>query len=469
MKLAWKLILFVSLLLALSLAVGGYAVVDKAFETELTGAMEKSEEDLRLFSGALQAVCINTIQVKDSKEAESLVSGVLVSGNLFKDFDFCVYTEDGWLLARSQEEHAGFHKTVDGTGIETFIIREDKRYYVCSEVMLTLYNENFLLVKSGDVTSVFDHARENLNTYRLIMLIVFTTGISFAVGFTLYLTGPLRRVSDAARRIAGGDYGERVRVKSRDELGELADDFNVMADALESKIAALRDAAERQKDFTASFAHELKTPLTSVIGYADTLRSRPLNEEQRMEAYQYIFKEGRRLESMSHVLLDLFSLERAEPEFHPASIRRIAEEVRESALYLYKKSGVRLELRVEDTVIAVSEALLFQLLYNLADNARKASVPGSVVRIEGRREKTGYYMAIVDQGCGIPPEALERLTDPFYMVDKSRAREQGGAGLGLTLCRRIARLHGFELRFISAVGKGTTVSFVMKEGEEHEE
>lgn len=467
MKLSWKLILVVSLLLALSLAIGGYAVVDKAFETELETVLEKSEEDLCLFAGALQ-VCVNNIDTKNNTDAEALVTGILVSGSLFNQFDYCVYSEGGWLLARSQEEHEGFHKTADGTGIDTYVIREGKQYYVCSEGLFMFFNKNFLLVKSEDVTDVFDHAKENLNSYRVVMLTIFAVGILVAAGFTFYLTGPLRRVSSAARRFTDGDYRERVTVKSRDELGELADDFNVMADTIEAKIAELSDTAERQKDFTASFAHELKTPLTSVIGYADTLRSRPLGEEQKMEAYQYIFHEGKRLESMSHTLLDLFALERAEPEMKPTPLLRVAEEVKESADYLFNQSGVSLVLRVKPATIYASGELLRLLLFNLADNARKASVKGGEVVIEGERRAEGYYFAVIDHGCGIPPEALTRLTDPFYMVDKSRAREQGGAGLGLALCRRIAELHGAELCFESQVGEGTTVSFLLKGGDRHE-
>ena len=121
-----------------------------------------------------------------------------------------------------------------------------------------------------------------------------------------------------------------MKVRSRDELGALAEDFNRMADALELKIQELAAAAQRQKDFTASFAHELKTPLTSVIGYADTLRSRELPRLQQLEAVNYIFSEGKRLEAMSFSLLDLFALERTAPQLVTVQAQALARAVAES-------------------------------------------------------------------------------------------------------------------------------------------
>ena len=145
------------------------------------------------------------------------------------------------------------------------------------------------------------------------MALALGVGAAAAALWASLLTGPIRKLSRSTRSVAGGQYSRRVRVRSKDELGQLAEDFNHMAEALETKIRELAEAARRQRDFTASFAHELKTPLTSVIGYADTLRSRELPREQQLEAVGYIFSEGKRLEAMSFSLLDLFALERSQP------------------------------------------------------------------------------------------------------------------------------------------------------------
>ncbi|MFR5421029.1 MAG: HAMP domain-containing protein [Oscillospiraceae bacterium] len=145
------------------------------------------------------------------------------------------------------------------------------------------------------------------------------------------MTRPLRRISRTARQLAAGQTDRRVTVRTDDELGDLAQNFNAMADALEARLRELAAAAQRQKEFTASFAHELKTPLTSVIGYADTLRSRTLPSEMQFEAANAIYTEGKRLERMSFALLDLFALERSEPSFSRVQTGALAASVQKAA------------------------------------------------------------------------------------------------------------------------------------------
>jgi len=314
-----------------------------------------------------------------------------------------------------------------------------------------------LLERSRDITDVVEHAEQNLRHYELVMLAILLVGIPLTTLLTLWMTRPIRRISRTAKQLSDGHYDRRVKLESDDELGQLARDFNRMADALEDKIHALEDAARRQKDFTASFAHELKTPLTSVIGYADTLRSRTLPQKQQVEAAGYIFSESRRLEAMSFALLDLFALDREAPTLRPVSVSQLCRELSQSVAYPLKASGVALRLQAEPCEIIAAPELLITLLCNLIDNARKASKPGSSIELTGQRAEDGYCFTVRDHGSGIPEEALSRLTEPFYMVDKSRARAQGGAGLGLALCQKIAQAHGGTLTFESKEGEGTTV------------
>ncbi len=230
-----------------------------------------------------------------------------------------------------------------------------------------------------------------------------------------------------------------------------------MADAVEKNVQELEDAARRQEDFTASFVHELKTPLTSIIGYADMLRSGNLPEDMRFKAASYIFSEGKRLENLSLALMSLLVVGHSAADARPVNMRRLCQEAGRICQPAMHAKGLTLSVRAEEGLLRGDAALLQTLLQNLLDNARKAADSGQVV-LSGRSTEEGYRVTVADQGRGIPEGELNKITEPFYMVDKSRSRAEGGAGLGLALCKKIAALHGGELRFESREGRGTTVT-----------
>ena len=460
MKFSSKMIALISVLLALSLSAGGYFVTQSACRSELDNTISEAQEDMKLFGMTLQALCLLDDGQKTPAET---VKHILQSDSAFGTYSSCVYDNNGRPLAGSGEAHPG-GLTEEGPGIiETKILRRGTQYSVVSSQKILLSDELFGVTRSREITRIVQRAETNLRHYELIMLGVLLAGILLTVLLTLWMTRPIRSISNGIAQISGGRLDRRIRVQTDDELGHLAREFNQMADALEEKVSELEDAAKRQADFTASFAHELKTPLTSVIGYADMLRSRELPRTQQIEAAGYIFSEGKRLEAISFALLDLFALERETPKIRTVPAEQLAEEVQKSVSYILKENSLRLVICTDPARIPCAPELLKALLYNLIDNARKASNPGDTIELQGvntaRPDGTrSYRFTVADHGIGIPKEALSRLTEPFYMVDKSRARERGGAGLGLALCRKIAELHGAELDFESTPGKGTRVS-----------
>ncbi len=460
MKFTAKMIALISVLLALSLAVGGFLVVQSACRSELENAVSESQEDMKLFGTTLQALCLVE---NSSKEPEESIKQVLQSYPVFGTYNYYVYDQNGRPLTGSGEVYPE-ELTIENTGvIGTRILKQGEQFFVVSAQKILLSDQTFGLTRSREITKIIRHTEDSLKRYELIMLGILVTGMLLTILLTIWMTRPIRRIARSARKLSDGQLDSRVRVQTDDELGDLSQEFNRMADSLEEKVYALEEAAQKQKDFTASFAHELKTPLTSVIGYADTLRSRMLPEEQQMEAANYIFSEGKRLEAMSFALMDLFALERETPEMKPVPAGRLVEEVRQSVSYLLTENDLQLVTDIEPASLFCAPELLKTLLYNLIDNARKASNPGDIIILRGvKTNQTDndctYRFTVMDHGCGIPKEALGRLTEPFYMVDKSRARAKGGAGLGLALCRKIAEVHGGKLVFDSAPGKGTSVS-----------
>lgn len=233
---------------------------------------------------------------------------------------------------------------------------------------------------------------------------------------------------------------------------------------LERSIENLEDLANRREEFIASFAHELKTPLTAIIGYADMLRSKEMAPKSRFTAAGYIFSEGKRLEALSLKLMDIivagkqgFELKRFEVGYFIRSIAAVT-------VPSLSNDGITLDMRWEPGEIAVEPDLFKTLMINLVDNARKASHKNDTIELFGKAEEGGYALYVRDHGSGMAREELSKITEPFYMIDKSRSRAQNGAGLGLALCQRIAELHGTKLEYDSELGKGTTVRIFLKGG-----
>ena len=231
---------------------------------------------------------------------------------------------------------------------------------------------------------------------------------------------------------------------------------------LERSLDNLQNVADRREEFIASFAHELKTPLTAIIGYADMLRSKDMAPKARFTAAGYIFSEGKRLEALSLKLMDIIVAGKQSFETKRFEIGYFIRSIAAVTVPSLSNDGMTLDMRWEPGTIAIEPDLFKTLMINLVDNARKASRRGDVIELFGKAEEDGYALYVRDHGSGMKKEELSKITEPFYMIDKSRSRAQNGAGLGLALCQRIAELHGTNLEYDSAPGKGTMVRIFLK-------
>lgn len=235
---------------------------------------------------------------------------------------------------------------------------------------------------------------------------------------------------------------------------------------LERSISNLEDVANRREEFIASFAHELKTPLTAIIGYADMLRSKEMSPKSRFTAAGYIFSEGKRLEALSLKLMDIIVAGKQGFEQKRFEVGYFIRGIAAVTVPSLSNDGMTLDMRWEPGEISVEPDLFKTLMINLVDNARKASRKNDTIELYGKAEDGGYALYVRDHGRGMKQEELSKITEPFYMIDKSRSRAQNGAGLGLALCQRIAELHSTKLEYKSELGKGTTVRIFLKGGAE---
>ena len=463
MKFAWKVTLAALCILVLSMGVGSYLLISLSFRTALDREVGVAREEMQMLRITYEAVCsARGVTLENLGDAAQSLQRTLGEDPYFADRQFRVSAQDGGLVY-STLDAAGDQELLDSIDSQSsgYILRRDGqsgRYLVHCAGPVSLPDGVLYMETIRDVSSIFSDREIHYQVYRWILLLVAGASGAVLYAFSCWLTTPIRSLNRAAVRLTQGDYTSRARVAGKDEIGELSASFNAMAGAIEKNIQELEDAARRQEDFTASFVHELKTPLTSIIGYADMLRSRSLDEDRRFKAASYIFSEGKRLENLSLSLMSLLVVGHSEADVRPVNMRRLCEEAGRISQPAMRKRGLFLSVRAEDGVLQGDPALLQTLVQNLLDNARKASQPGGHVVLEGTGAGTGYRLRVADQGRGIPAEELGKITEAFYMVDKSRSRAEGGAGLGLALCQGIASLHRGALRFESRVGEGTVVT-----------
>ncbi len=307
----------------------------------------------------------------------------------------------------------------------------------------------------GDAVSSWRHTKN--------ILFLMGTGMLLIMAFFLFhflnvIFHPLRQISGASTKIAGGDYSSRLTVQGKDEIASVAYNFNLMAEKVETQIRRLRESAEQKQQFIDNFSHELRIPLTAIYGYAEYIQKAPVSEEECYECTQFILSECSRLQNMAYQLLDLALLkeEAIKYEFFPVSA--LFEQSEKIMHVRAKEKSINLSYVISrDFLVRGNKEQLLILLNNLTDNALKASYPEDEVSVSVYQEEQRITVEVKDHGIGMEADQIPHIKEAFYRIDKSRSRAAGGAGLGLAICERIARLHHAELTFVSERGKGTAV------------
>ena len=338
------------------------------------------------------------------------------------------------------------------------------KHYLQLTGQLDIQGTPLLLNVAYDISPIYETRQQQLETFGRIFAVLLAVCALLSYTAARLLTRPLEKLSRTAQALAAGDLACRSGITGRDEIGALAREFDAMAQRQQEHIAALQATMEGQDRFIGSFTHELKTPMTSILGYADLLRRGTLSPDEQAQAADYIFSEARRLERLSFKLLELYLAEHQAAALLPASPSALVQDLTAPLVPGLARQGITLTVQGEEGLCLLEPDLFRSLVLNLLDNARKAMEGPGTIAVTTALTGDGCTLTVRDTGRGIPPEVLDHLTEAFYRVDKSRSRAQGGAGLGLTLCDRIAALHQGQLRLASRPGQGTTVTVILKGG-----
>lgn len=472
MKLYQKICILGFLVMLPLFAVFGNIMIYVSFQSGMKAEIKEGYSDQRAFHTAFESLLSGIYQVEPKEEYLTAITDKIQESIL--DSEFVLIREDGTALGFEDsyicEE---LFRLVRGgkRRIAYTVIREQNHHSLIYMSCINIKNSCFYIQSRKEINKPYAERKLSYQTYFISLFFLMLLGGSFLSLAAKYTTRNLERLGEAACRFSEGDYSIRLKSSSNDEIGRLTQDFNYMAGQLEKTIDELKKSVKRQEDFTAAFSHELKTPMTSIIGYADMLRSMRLNEREVVEYADYIFTQGKRLESLSKNMLLLFEIVQNETPMSSLSIEQIVKKSVQSIESAMNQAGICCRTEVCSGRIMGNESLLISLLVNLLDNAKKASKEGGLIEISGFADKQNYVLKICDWGCGIPKEDISRITEPFYMADKSRDRKKGGTGLGLSLAKNIVRIHHADMHIKSQLGEGTEIElrFLLEmEGEENE-
>ncbi|MBD5137200.1 MAG: HAMP domain-containing histidine kinase [Lachnospiraceae bacterium] len=332
----------------------------------------------------------------------------------------------------------------------TYVQYEGRNYIVFAKGIegfsgLTLY-------RFEDITYAKNNVEKFAFSSVLITLLVVAVTIFVLFCILKHEFEPLQELNSVTKSITDNMYDRRVVIRKKDEIGQIGENFNKMAEAVEARTKRLEESERRKTLFMGNLTHELKTPMTAISGYAQTLLSVKLDEEDKEDALEYIYKECTRLERLSQKMMKLLLLEQdGDLEFKEVSAKTLFEAAAKSCSTILKEKDINLEYEENGEIFLMDIDLMTDVIINFIDNGVKASNKGGRIILRSY----GNCIEVQDFGRGIPKEEQEKIMEPFYMVDKSRSRKSGGAGLGLALAALIAKRHNILLKIDSEPGQGT--------------
>ena len=299
--------------------------------------------------------------------------------------------------------------------------------------------------------------------YTLLYISITAMFILFILSylFSYTLIKPLEKLTLLTKEFSKGNFNEIKAIKTGDEIEVLTASFNKMGQNIKLIIEDLKNEQKKQKKFLDNVTHEIRTPLTNIIGYADL--SNRTKESEHLEKYlSYITGESNRLLGMVNDLLELSRLNTYEQATikNEVNLRTLIEEITNLMKDRARKYGFKIECMLEDLMVIADNEKIKQVIINLIDNSIRHSEGNEIIIRLWKADL--IFISVSDNGIGIAEADIDNILEPFYRIDKSRSRKLGGSGLGLSICQGIVDAHGGSIKIESIVECGTTVTISLQ-------
>lgn len=455
-KLWQKIYLLTIFLFVILLNSGMYLVFDMTYQKNLSTERTKAESEYNMIATGILRSLQNL--AKQNRLSKMPIQSILeihekyyaeqkINLTLWKDGQY-IYPEG---------KNGTPNQDISDKKTQSKIYNKNGKNIIQIQSMLYKNKEKYYL-QYEKTLSELDAVWEQLEKKYLLVSVGFSLGLAILLFVLLNrIMRPIQELTQTVDEMRAGDLSARVKVKGSDDIATLGEHFNKMAEKLQTDILLIQKDAQAKQDFVDNFAHELKSPITSIYGFAEYIQKAKVPEQETAECMEFIMEESTRLLKLSYTLLDLSKMRKKEIEIQKVSIRNLFDSIRKPIEKLASDCGVIVEFHTGNEEIQGNEILLQSLLYNLTHNGICACQEGGKVIVATEHIRGKVCLTVTDNGCGIPQNEIEKITEPFYRVDKARNRAEGRTGLGLALCKQIASLHHAEITFLSEEHNGTKV------------
>jgi signal transduction histidine kinase len=454
MKFWQKTYLWIMVIFIISFNLGAYALFSKSYE--LNKAMDISA-GINEFESIEKALSYNLETYNrdvENPDIELFISNFAI--NYYKNDVFFEIFEKNHLIFSNAYKINEKRDETSFDGVKTIYRKINGDLVLFVSGTIDFNNLGLVMSRSADYLGDFN---DNLLSYFITLNIIISCLLSlFLIIILLQLTKPIRKLNAAVNEIAQNSYGRRVYIKRKDEIGELANNFNKMADAISENIANIEKANEEKETFINNLTHELKTPITAIKGYGDFLKNARHDQSEQELAINYIYEHANRLNLLSDKLVQLLYLKKDDIEPIKINTEKLFHYIERMVSHRLVDKNIVLRKECIAEEVFADEVLLQTLLINLVENSIKSIDDVGEIILRSIFADGGTVLKVIDTGRGIEKEHIERITEAFYVVDKSRSKKFGGVGLGLSICKEIARLHNTRLTIVSLPNRFTEVS-----------
>ncbi len=386
-----------------------------------------------------------------------------------------IYNDMGGLLYPRTEKYKQLKITKDmenalnGELSYTIEYKDDKALVYVS---YPIFREDKLIGMirfANDYTPLFNKTKLFINKTLIFSVMIFAVSMIIAYIISKQITSPIKNLANKTKEVTDGNFDVKIYISSSDELGMLASDFNNMIETINTQIKTiendrdnLRELSEKQKKFFDNVTHELKTPMTTIIGYSEIIKDNQFTDEEFFnKGINRIISEANRLNRMIVQLLDISknSNKNFDYELKKIDLSKIIVSMCEDMTHKAKKYNMSININVGKNIkIIANEDKIKEIIINLLDNAIKYGKVNSDIFVNAHIEGKFANISVIDSGEGIEEKELENILSPFYRVSKSETRELGSTGLGLAIVKSIVDSYNGKIDIKSEVNKGTEVS-----------